>query len=84
MNNVTGAYAACVDIGGDNAKEVGVVTNMNVQGEMYCEAIRNHSVFGQAEKINLAGYSQGGLISRYIIQECENITVHNFLSVGGP
>jgi len=46
--------------------------------------IKTHPLLGSADKINLIGFSQGGLISRYIIQECENVTVHNFLSVGSP
>ena len=55
------------------------------QTHKYCEAIQNHPIFGKSD-INIVAFSQGNMISRYIIQECDlkGHKVHNYLSVGGP
>ena len=53
---------------------------------MYCDAVNEHPVFGQAEKLNLVGYSQGNMIARYIIEMCDlnGKEIHRYISVGGP
>jgi len=39
----------------------------------------------QNTSFNVVGLSQGGLIARYIVQECDtNKPVHNMLTAGGP
>ena len=48
--------------------------------------VTKHPIFGMAEKFNIFALSQGALIARYIIEECNpsKIQVHNFVSVGAP
>jgi len=46
---------------------------------------RSHEVAGKYSTDTLVGFSQGTIISRYIIQYCNlKGTVRNFLSFGGP
>ena len=83
--NVEGTYSECIDIGGKHAKTDSLIEALDRQGEDYCKAIRANPNFNNTD-FNIAGLSQGGLIARYIIQECDlgQFKVHNFLSIGGP
>jgi len=47
-----------------------------------CQIIRNDPEL--QDGFNLLGFSQGGLWSRAIIQLCPDLTVKNFISIGGP
>ena len=78
-------YAECLEIGSIFAFEVSIFANMQTQSKMYCELVQNHPVFGKSD-FNIIGLSQGALIARSIIQDCDlgSFKVHNYLSVGGP
>jgi palmitoyl-protein thioesterase len=59
------------------------ITPINVQGQRACDMINNNTDF-QGE-FDLVGFSQGTIMSRYIIQNCKlNGSVRNFISFGGP
>jgi len=72
-------------VGGKQEKYYSVFTNSLKQGEEYCAKIQQHPVFGKSD-FNLIGISQGGILSRYLIQACDlgKHKVHNYLSIGGP
>jgi len=85
-SNVTGTYAECVQIEKGHEAFTSVFTSIESQGERYCEVIKKHEVFGKASHLNLVGFSQGGMIARYIVEMCdlEGIQLHRYLSIGGP
>ena len=59
---------------------------MITQGNRLCEKIKAHEVFGSSP-FNLVGFSQGELLARYIIEDCdlpEGVFVNRYMSVGGP
>jgi triacylglycerol esterase/lipase EstA (alpha/beta hydrolase family) len=77
----TGAYAECIEIG--NGGSTSLFENFEKQAEAACESIKKNSNF-QGE-FNVAGLSQGALIARYIVEECDTATVpKKLLSIGGP
>ena len=83
-NNIgdgTGAYSKCVEIG--NGTLTSWATNFETQAQMACESVAADSNF-QGE-FNVIGLSQGALIARYIVEQCEMPgKVRNWLSIGGP
>lgn len=90
---------ACINSGMNEftkfiGKELGVVSHcfetgkgfsesMNHQVEKACDEIKKHKDF-QGD-FSVIGLSQGGLIARYIVEECNTAgKVKNLVSVGGP
>ena len=52
---------------------------------MACDNILKHPTFKDEEEINVIGFSQGGLIARYITQVCPiKGKVRNLVTVGTP
>ena len=57
---------------------------------MGCESILKDPVLSKVEKLNVLGISQGGLVGRYVVQECllrdrEGVPgTHNLVTVGTP
>ncbi|OQV15830.1 Lysosomal thioesterase PPT2-A [Hypsibius exemplaris] len=47
-------------------------------------AIKNISDIHKDQGINIIGYSQGGLISRGVIQSVDDLNVHTFISLSSP
>ena len=78
-------HAECLDIDDNKSKEVSIFTNLLVQVEKYCAIIQQHPVFSKSN-INVIGMSQGGMLSRYIVEHCDlgQYKVHNYLSLAGP
>lgn len=56
---------------------------MNWQVHSGCRSIRNDPDF-IGKEINIVGISQGGLISRGIIEKCEGLDVHTYFTFGSP
>ena len=51
---------------------------------MACESLMNNPVF-QVDEINVIGFSMGGLIARFIAQDCPiRGKVRNLVTVGTP
>ena len=58
--------------------------NLEKQGELACKSLQEHPQF-QTEEISLLGQSQGGLIARYIIEQCDlKPRVRNLVTVATP
>lgn len=77
----TGSYAECIEIG--NGGSTSLFENFEKQAEAACESIKANPNF-QGE-FNVAGLSQGALIARYIVEECDTASVpKKLLSIGGP
>jgi len=77
----TGAYSKCIEVG------IGAITsvleNFEKQAEKACEKLKSHKEF--EGEFNVVGLSQGSLLARYIVEECDmKGTVRNWLSIGGP
>jgi len=62
-----------------------IYTNANFQAKQYCDKIKAHPVFGKGN-FNIIGISQGGLLARDMIQNCDlgEHKVHNYISLGSP
>ena len=62
-----------------------ILLTMQDLSSKLCTKIQSHRIFGNTN-FNIIGMSQGALISRYLIQDCDlgQYKVHNFLSIGGP
>ena len=86
LSQGTGAYAECVEIGGDGIGEgslTSIFSSFKWQAEQACEKVKANKHF-QGE-FNVVGLSQGGLLARSIVQQCDtNETVRNFVTLGGP
>jgi len=86
LSSQTGAYAACIEIGGDGIGEgsfSSVFMNMKAQGESACKTVLADPNF--QDEFSVIGLSQGGLIARYIVEECPTKKpVRNFITLGGP
>ena len=60
---------------------------MKYQAELICEKLRSSEYYRAATDINLVGLSQGGLIARYILEDCDigpQTKFRNLLTVGTP
>lgn len=78
-------YAICIEPSPnpEEGPEYSINTPIKAQGQRACEMINNSTIF-QGE-FDLIGFSQGTIMSRYIIQNCNLTgTVRNFISFGGP
>ena len=53
----------CIEVG--DGIETSIIKQFIVQAQMACESLLQHPAF-QVEEINVIGFSQGGLIARYI------------------
>jgi palmitoyl-protein thioesterase len=77
----TGAYAACIEIG--TGSMTSIFENFEKQCESACASLLADPNF-QGE-FNVLGLSQGGLIARYIVEECATaVPVRNMATLGGP
>lgn len=80
-------YTECLRVGTKDKGEIydSVFSSMEYQTESYCELVQQHPVFGKSD-FNIIALSQGGLLARDMIQNCDlgEHKVHNFLSVAGP
>lgn len=58
--------------------------SMASEAEKACEFAKK--VSAPFKKVNLLGNSQGGLLARYIVEECPEVSakVHNLLQTGSP
>ena len=58
---------------------------MTAQAAEACQTVQNHAIFGKSD-FNLIGISQGGMLSRAMIQDCDlgEHKVRNYLSIAGP
>jgi palmitoyl-protein thioesterase len=77
----TGANVHCIEVGVPSLGEV--FNNFESVAKKSCEKVAANKDF-QGE-FNVVGLSQGGLLARYIAEECEMPgKVRNLLTMGGP
>ena len=77
-------YAApvkCIEIGNGNISSI--FERMNWQVMTACHHLHNDPDFADKE-INIVGLSQGGLISRAVVERCDGLKVHTLFTFGGP
>ena len=85
LNEKLGVFALCVEPSPDPAKAANysIYTPIRIQGESACNMINQNPFFNG--EFDLIGFSQGTIISRYIIQYCNlKGKVRNFVAFGGP
>ena len=81
MAKGTGAKVHCIEVGIPSLGEV--FNNFEYVAEQSCKKVAENPDF-QGE-FNVVGLSQGGLLARYIVEECEMPgKVRNMLTAGGP
>jgi palmitoyl-protein thioesterase len=77
----TGAYVRCIEVGFPSLGEV--FNNFETIAKKSCEKVAADAHF-QGE-FNVIGLSQGGLLARYIAEECDMPgKVRNIVTLGGP
>eukprot|EP00349_Pseudokeronopsis_sp_Brazil_P003060 CAMPEP_0202956728 /NCGR_PEP_ID=MMETSP1396-20130829/1229_1 /ASSEMBLY_ACC=CAM_ASM_000872 /TAXON_ID= /ORGANISM="Pseudokeronopsis sp., Strain Brazil" /LENGTH=285 /DNA_ID=CAMNT_0049673891 /DNA_START=17 /DNA_END=874 /DNA_ORIENTATION=- len=77
----TGDIAKCVEVG--SGMMTSIFENFQVQAEAACSAVLADPDF-QGE-FNVLGLSQGGLLARYVAQQCPTkVPVRNLATLGGP
>ena len=77
----TGARVKCIEVGFPAFSSV--INNFQEIAEKSCQKIANDKLF-QGE-FNVIGLSQGGLLARYIAEECDMPgKVRNIVTMGGP
>eukprot|EP00700_Malawimonas_jakobiformis_P001862 EC722620.1.p1 GENE.EC722620.1~~EC722620.1.p1 ORF type:complete len:140 (+),score=12.15 EC722620.1:115-534(+) len=72
-----GVYVKNVEIG--DGHHDSVFMNMNDQVKSFCDQLAADTNL-TGKKINLIGYSQGGLITRGFIERCGVPQVHNYIT----
>ena len=83
VGEALGSYTACIEVG--NGASDSITMDFHVQAEKACEGVRADPNFSNTE-ISVMGLSQGGLLARYIVEECElnNATAVNLVTFGAP
>jgi palmitoyl-protein thioesterase len=81
IEKVTGGKTHCIEVGIPSLGEL--LNNFQHVAEKSCAEIRANPVFHG--EFNVIGFSQGGLLARYIAEECEMPgKVRNMVTMGGP
>jgi palmitoyl-protein thioesterase len=80
IGNNTNSYARCIESG---ANQLSIFSSIQQQSETACKIINEDENF--KNDFSIVGFSQGGLIGRYILEKCQmKGTVRKFLTVGTP
>ena len=78
----TGGHAECIEIG--EGEMTTLFTPLEKQSEEACSKLQSHPIFGN-QQFNIVGLSQGSLIGRYIVQQCDlPHPVRNFVTIASP
>lgn len=81
LGEESGSYSSCVESG---AGFWSVARSIIHQAEKACENIKKDKAYKDQE-ISVVGLSQGGLIARYIAEECDfGGSVKTIISIGSP
>lgn len=60
---------------------------MREQADKACEYLKKSEYYSHAKEINLVGQSQGGLMARSVLENCDispTMKFRNFLTIGTP
>lgn len=81
-------YIYSVYLNEDNSKdqEMSLISNMNQQVKNVCDRLANNSEIGGHLKVDLVGFSQGGLFLRALVEQCGVLSgkVNNLITFGSP
>jgi palmitoyl-protein thioesterase len=81
LGKETDSISHCFESGGSL---LDFSTSFVSQAQKACDHLKNHEDF-KGKDISVVGLSQGALIARYIIEECNfGGSVKRFISIGGP
>lgn len=81
IGELMGAHTECID---SAAGLESIMMNFEDQATKACEMVKKNKNF-QNTKFNVMGLSQGGLIARYVAENCDtDMPVNNMLTAGGP
>ena len=81
LGEQTDSISHCFESGGSL---LDFVTSFNTQAEKACNHLKANKDF-YGKEISVVGLSQGSLIARYIIEECDfGGKVKRYVSIGGP
>ena len=61
-----------------------LATPLQEQTDYLCSQVRKMPQLQGVSSVNFVGYSQGALLARGFIQQCNDPPVHNFVSMVGP
>ena len=75
------APVKCVEIG--DGRVTSVFDKIENQVQIACRKLHRDSDYRDQE-ISIVGLSQGGLISRSLVEQCEGLKVHTLYTFGGP
>lgn len=79
----TGSPAICIEIG--NGVETTWHQSFSEQAREACQKVMDNQMLQESPEINAIGFSQGGLLARYIAQGCDiKGKVRNLVTVGTP
>jgi len=79
----TGQPAVCIDVGIPSIGEM--LVNFEEVAKKSCDKLKADSTFANAAEFNVVGLSQGGLLARYMVEECDMPgKVRNMVTLGGP
>jgi len=80
LGNKAQAYSRCIESGADIDSEL---NSIQIQAETACKIINLDDNF--QKNYIIVGFSQGGLIGRYVLEKCQTIgKVKKFISFGTP
>jgi palmitoyl-protein thioesterase len=80
FSDKTGAYSSCIEYGKDKES---AFHSMDFLGKKACELILSDKAF--EKDFILVGFSQGGLIARYILEKCQTKgRVKKLITLGSP
>merc|ERR1712100_811809 len=81
LGKESNSYAKCVESGG---MFYDWMTSFNTQAQKACNHLKENENF-KGKDISVVGLSQGSLLARYIIEECDfGGSVKRYISIGGP
>ena len=75
------AVVKCIEIGDGNITSI--FEMMPLQVATMCHKIHNDPDFAGKE-MSIVGISQGGLIARSVVEQCEGLKIHTLFTFGSP
>lgn len=66
-----------------SGKTTSMFEKIDWQVHQACRSLRNDPDY-IGKEINIVGISQGGLISRSIVEKCDGLDVHTLFTYGSP
>ena len=66
--------------------ETHILGSIKAQAMKACKYVSENENYNKQKEINLVGVSQGGLLARYMVEECplSNTKPRNLLTIGSP